>query len=58
MVVLPHLSNSLIVFVQELGGFCKTSAAKGHPDFSANPLLALQTAVSAGSKKTLCVTNI
>lgn len=53
LVVLPHLSNSPIVYVQELGGLCKASAAEGHPDLSANPVLALQTAVSASSKTIL-----
>nr|XP_046263994.1 MAU2 chromatid cohesion factor homolog isoform X2 [Scatophagus argus] len=47
----PSYDSPVICF-QELGGFCKTSAAQGYPDFSANSLLALQTAFSTGSKKT------
>lgn len=49
--MLPHVSNSSNFYVQEPCGLCKTSAARGHTDFSANTLLALQTAFSASSKK-------
>ncbi|XP_067384987.1 MAU2 chromatid cohesion factor homolog isoform X2 [Channa argus] len=43
-------SNSHFGFCfEEPGGFSQTSVTEGHPDLSANSLLALQTAFSAGT---------
>lgn len=46
-----YYSSPIGFCFQEPGGLGQTSAAEGHPDFSANSLLALQTAFSASSKK-------